>query len=497
MTPNAYISITDDELNLMREAITEESGFALDENNLNEIRSSVIERIRYNRFGTFREYYEFLKIRSNRKLELKELIQQLTVPETCFFRNETHFEVLRKHVLPEIIRKKTKDISRKTNNSSLRILSAGCATGEEPYSLAIMLLEEIGDIDNWEISILGTDINRIYLEKAKKAIYRNKALRNIPKILLDKYFIKNESGYLLKDRVKKMVVFHEHNLKNDAFDHIFAQELDLILCRNVTIYFTIETVKKVIEKFYNLLTDGGYLFIGHSETLWQISDKYEHIEFPSTFVYKKQLMPVPVKVEEKPFSQIPVITRVINIKIEKEHIQKVSPFSKELQDLHKEGLCFLEHKKYEEALDIFNSIIDRDSSFIHAYFSKATILANQAKYKEAIKTLENIITVDNLFKEAYFLMGVLNIKIGDFQRAIDEFKKTVYVDQNFILSYFNMANIYLYLGEIENAKREYKNTIKLLEVRSKEETIECSEGMSCDVLLMACKRNLARASYKR
>jgi chemotaxis protein methyltransferase CheR len=160
--------------------------------------------------------------------------------------------------------------------------------------------------ENWHISILGTDINRNVLACAKEATYGEKHIGHLPKEYLAKYFKVRGPTYILNTNVRECARFEYHNLAKDPFIDERMQNLDLIFCRNVMIYFDSQTSLRVIENFYNCLAREGYLFLGHSETLWQITDKFERVEFPQTFIYKKRLYPVQ-EGTMKPFIAVPEI----------------------------------------------------------------------------------------------------------------------------------------------------------------------------------------------
>jgi chemotaxis protein methyltransferase CheR len=168
-------------------------------------------------------------------------------------------------------------------------------------------MEVIPSYKDWNISILGTDINRNGLARAKEAIYGKKAIGHLPEEYLGKYFSAQRATYSLDPKVKALVQFEYHNLVKDPLIHEKMQNVDIVFCRNVTIYFDAKTTKRVLENFYNCLAEDGYLFLGHSETLWQITNKFERVEFPQTFIYRKGAGPVQEDAM-KPFMALPEIS---------------------------------------------------------------------------------------------------------------------------------------------------------------------------------------------
>lgn len=506
-------ALSDDEFTLFQKLLIEESGLYFSKDKSNSLCSTVNSRILELGYKSYQEYYNFLKFYPEGKIELRELFDLVTIGETFFFRNLPHFEALMKFVLPEIIRKK-EYLSLK----SLRLWSAGCSKGAEPYSIAIAIMEALGSCENWNISILGTDINRDALVSAKEAIYGVRDIQELPEGYLEKYFQRRGSSFILNENVKEMVNFEYHNLAKDSFKHDAMINLDMIFCRNVTIYFDLETTKRVIDNFYNCLLRDGYFFIGHSETLWQITNKFEMVEFPKTFIYKKTLYQRE-KLEEKPFVSVPEINLedfmsdkekaledrnlpegaglIAETKFEPQESNKLNALRGKFDSLlFKEATKLFHDKKYEEALLLLEKIIAKDKDQTRAYFAKATILANQERYQEAINELTKIISVDNLYIEAYFLLGVLSYKLGDFKQAEAQFRKVIYVDPGITLAYLNLGNIFLYQKEFSKAAKEFNNAIKLLEKKARDEMIRFSEDFTVDFLISACKNNLTKIAQR-
>lgn len=328
----------------------------------------------------------------------------------------------------------------------------------------------------------------------------------MPEGYLDKYFKKTGKDYILNKSVKKLVRFEYYNLVKGPFMQEGIQNLDIIFCRNVIIYFNSQTINQVINNFYNSLKPNGYLFLGHAENLWQIPNKFAAIEFPNTFLYKKVLHPIKEKVIE-PFIAIPDIhleelspvkkmdidtTAVFSEKIRQPSQPVKSELAEDLEPLQQQAVKFFNEKHYQDALLLFDKIIARDKNCICAYFAKATILANQAKYNEAIGELKKIIEVDNLHGQAYYLSGVLAYKIGNLKEAEAQFKKVIYIDPEIVLAHYNLGNIYLYQKKSKQADREFNNAVRLLEKRPKEERVRFCEDFTVEFLLRACRNSLAK-----
>ncbi len=232
---------------------------------------------------TAREYWDLLTAHASREAELRRLLNEVTIGETCLFRSVPQLDALRKVILPEIAAEKSKQVVKR-----LRVWSAGCSTGEEPYTLAMNLMEETqGPLKGWTVEILATDLNDRSIETAKAGIYGDYALRSTPDLYKRKYFNQiDEKRLEVKPEVKKNISFSRLNLQDDS-RMLFMKGMDLIFCCNVLIYFDGSSKTKVINHYYSNLNFGGYFFLGTSESLMNLSDKFRLVHFPGTIAYWK------------------------------------------------------------------------------------------------------------------------------------------------------------------------------------------------------------------
>src|SRR5713101_3007652 len=217
------------------------------------------------------------------KSRIEVLASHLTIGETYFFRDEKTFEILQNHILPELIS------SRQKTERRLRVWNAGCCTGEEPYSMAILLSRMIPDLESWNITILGTDINRRFLRKASEGIYRDWSFRSNPTWIQAKDFHRKNGLLEISPDVKKMVTLSYLNLAEDAFPSLSnnTNAMDLILCRNVLMYFSVEQARNVIGNFHRCLIDGGWLIVSPSETSHLLFSQFQTVSFPGATLYQK------------------------------------------------------------------------------------------------------------------------------------------------------------------------------------------------------------------
>ncbi len=232
---------------------------------------------------TPRDYWDQLTAQPSRDGELRQLLNEITIGETCLFRSQPQLDALRKVILPEIVGEKVKQTTKR-----LRIWSAGCSTGEESYTLAMNMLEEKERLlQGWTVEILATDLNDRSVETAKAGIYGDYAVRNTTDFYKRKYFVPVDDKKLqVRPEVKKLITFSRLNLQDDS-KMLFMKGMDLIFCCNVLIYFDGVSKSKVINHFFSNLNFGGYFFLGTSESLMKLNEQFHLVHFPGTIAYWK------------------------------------------------------------------------------------------------------------------------------------------------------------------------------------------------------------------
>ncbi len=245
------------------------------------LESRLARRMETTASKTCQDYYLLLKSPRGSE-ELKYLMDEITTNETYFFRNVPQLTALETKLLPEIVEAKNKMGFRK-----LRIWSAASSSGEEAYTMAMILLEKRATLlKDWIIEIVGTDINETVIAQAKEGIYNAYSVRNIPENYKRKYIREDNGKFILSPEVKKFVTFNKLNLYEDS-KMIFMKSFDFIFCANVLIYFDTASKSKVVQHFYNNLQPYGYFFVGQSESLHGVNDKFKTVHFPGGFGYKK------------------------------------------------------------------------------------------------------------------------------------------------------------------------------------------------------------------
>ena len=228
------------------------------------------------------EYFEHLTVRPTRQTELVALLNEITIGETCFFRSQPQLDALQQIIIPKIVEAKSKLPIRR-----LRIWSAGCSTGEEPYTLSMVLQEESQKrLKDWTIEILATDLNERALVQGKSALYGAYSTRHLTSYYRQKYFAPVGDQLQVLPSARASVTFSRLNLSDDA-RMTFMKSLDVIFCCNVLIYFDLASKRRVIQHFYNNLLPHGYLFLGHSESLYGVNEEFRLVHLPGATAYVK------------------------------------------------------------------------------------------------------------------------------------------------------------------------------------------------------------------
>lgn len=271
-----------DEFKEMRDYIYIKSGMYFPDSKKYLIDSRVTSRMEELSLDSLDAYLYYLKYDPKKEAELTKLLDEVTINETSFFRNMPQIDALKNIVLPNIIESK-----KEAGIKNINIWSAACSSGEEPYTIAIILKEVLGySINTWNINLLATDINTEVLEKAKKGVYTRNSLRNTPDDIKKKYFTENKDNFIISSEIKDRINFQRLNLVDRMKTRLIRSQ-DIIFCRNVLIYFDLESKKRVVSSLYNSLANNGHLFIGHSESLHGVSSAFKLMHLKGCMVYKK------------------------------------------------------------------------------------------------------------------------------------------------------------------------------------------------------------------
>lgn len=275
------IEMKEEEFRLLRDFIHERFGLYFADNQRGSLRGRLAGRVAALDLRSFEEYFHYLRFGPDHAAELDRLASYLTNNETYFFREKPQLEVFADAVLSAVKERKARDGDR-----TLRILSAGCSSGEEAYTLAMVVYDSAQFFWSWDVRITGLDVDVAALEKARRATYHRNSFRSIPAALVDRHFVRTPAGLVVKDSIRRLVSFRHGNLVEPAAYEGLAP-LDAIFCRNVLIYFSDAMIRRVAALFHDALAPGGHLFLGHAESLSRITSRFVPIRFQGAMAYRK------------------------------------------------------------------------------------------------------------------------------------------------------------------------------------------------------------------
>lgn len=421
--------------------------------------------------------------------QVETLAGCLTIGETYFFRDTVSFKIFKGNVLPELIR-------RHRDDRQIRIWSAGCATGEEPYSMAMLLAAMIPDIRDWKITILGTDINPRFLRKAGRGIYGAWSFRDTPAWVKARYFTKRQDGhFVIHPHLKEMVTFSCLNLAEDTYPSLLnnTNAMDMILCRNVLMYFTPDMEAKVIASLSRCLVEGGWLVVSPCEASKALLKDFSQGDFSGAPFYRRRSCPekegsrafstaralgeperdfrqgfhrpesfsVPAPFPEPPPARA----------AEAEAFPKGVDACAEAHLLYDQG-CYTEAKAKLVALLEFSPLSPRAMALL------ARVHANEGCLSQALEWSEKAIAADKINPGYRHLLAMILEEEGRMEDAVTTLKGVIYLDPDFTIAHFSLANLLRRLGRIEEAGKYFENALALLGRAKKDEIIAGSDGLT-------------------
>jgi chemotaxis protein methyltransferase CheR len=412
------------------------------------------------------------------KHQIEILAGHLTVGETYFFRDEKSFEILGKQIFPPLIH------ARRGTQQHLRIWSAGCSTGEEAYSIAILLDQQISDLQDWNVTILATDVNTHSLRKASDGVYKEWSFRNSPSWLKQRYFQKRKEGsFEVLPQVKKRVTFSYLNLAEDIYPSLLnnTNAMDIIFCRNVLMYFAPERAKKVIQNLHRSLVHGGWLIASPGETSHIPSQQFVTVSMTGTSVYQKEAEWIqPIK--SIPDWRVEEVEELHREAIPPQNIGE--PEKHEVEpDPYGEALRLYEQGRYELATEKLSASLLRNQDDARTMTLLARIHANQGKLSEALGWCHKAIAADKLNAVSYYLVATILQEQGHVEGAIRSLKRSLYLDQDFVLAHFALGNLALGQRRYKESDKYFENALSLLDRCRPEDILPESEGMTAGRLV--------------
>jgi len=448
--------------------------------------------------------------------ELNALVQELTVPETYFFRNMDQFRVFSEVVLPSRLR-------AQESYKQLRFLSAACASGEEAYTLAILLREVSAD-PSWDVSILGIDVNHAVLEKALRARYSTWALRETPLAVQRRWFRSEGREMVLDETIRTSVHFEAHNLVEDDPGVWQPETYDAIFCRNVIMYFTQEASKAVVARLTRALAPGGYLFLGHAETLRGLSHDFHLHHTHGTFYYQrkegtdqaaKRFSTGMVTVSTNASTTLATIvdessTWIDAICTATERVQAltVAPKQPSLPDrsvsLAHAGprwdLCIpldlLRTEQFTEALDVVQALPPESAHDPDVLLLQAVLLAHSGQLAPAEDVCRRLLKIDELNSGAHYVLALCREGARDQSAAANHDQVAVYLDPAFAMPRLHLGLLARRAGDSDNARRELGQALALLQREDASRLLLFGGGFNREALLGLCRAELIACGGK-
>jgi len=428
--------------------------------------------------------------------QIEALASSLTIGETYFFRERQSFQALEGEVLPRLIE------NRRGKDQRLRIWSAGCCTGEEPYSLAILLRRLIGELNDWQITILATDINPRFLKKAEEGVYGEWSFRGVAAALRERYFVRKAGGrFEVLPDIKRMVTFSYLNLAEDNYPSLLngTNAMDIILCRNVLMYFTPKRAIQVVREFHNALLEGGWLIVSPSESSNALYSQFVAVNFPDAIFYKKDghkpVARAPVGLPEQneadqsavAFSRMPPPEPQVSLANVNDdfvaHDAAERKTSESRQPLYTKSWDFYRQGLYDDAAHTLATLLAKDADNCKAMALLARVHANQGKLAEATQWCEKAIAADKLDPACYILHAMILQEQNAIANAMLALQRALYLDQSLVLAHFALGNLARQQGKTRAASKCFDNARRLLATYSAEQILPESDGMTAGRLM--------------
>lgn len=455
------VALTAEQFDFLRTVLARAAGLVFDDSRQESMAYSVAERLRE---SGARDVASYLLMLDN-PAERQRLLDEVTIQETHFFRNPPQVRALRMHVLPELVRQ------AEANGRRLRIWSAGCSTGEEPYSVAMMLRELLPSTAGWDVKVLATDVSSRALAAARTGRYGSRAVQLATPEELARFFRPSpDGGHEVRPEVRELVEFRHHNLVTEAVPFAPSERIDLVLCRNVTIYFGRDTTRALMTRLHHSLRDGGYLFLGHSETLWQVSEDFRLVSLgtgeSAAFVYRRlktepaaerrAILPDRRTQDEGP----PAPAAERRVRPRRAEAAPPSPSADQLLD-------------------------------------KTRVALSAGQYLEAAQLAAEASVAAPLRVEAFYLRGLALVDTGRDEEALVDLRKAVYLDPQLGFAHFLLAGVLARLGHPEAAAREYAAAADTLGLQPGDEAAEELGGRSVRELAELCRQLEHRHAAER
>jgi chemotaxis protein methyltransferase CheR len=443
------------------------------------LRRGLIARLRESQAQNW-EAYRRLLMSSAGETEFSQLLRCVTIGVTAFFRVASHFEALRETLVPATIAERP--------GGAIRVWSAGCATGEEAYSIAITLAEIGRDLRGSQTQILGTDVSAEAIAHARRGRYSERALSEMTPQRVARYFRRCAGGYEVKPELRRSVTFDEFSLARSSYPRAEGRPWDIIFCRNVTMYFRPETTRHVAARFHQVLWPGGFLVLGATESLSGVHGDFDVIEAQGAFVYVKPpvqsalaalrlpgvatRIQAPVATAEQPYAAPQWATRASD----EDEACRIALAAAAAEDW----------QQAQAALTPFAGVSCRP----RLRLLQAWLLASKGACDEAAELCRDLLALDPLLAGAHFILGVLAGRAGDHDQAAHHLSKAIYVDARLAPAYYYLGVAQSERGDYAAARRAFRGGLRALG-QGHDGGHDFSDGLTPDQWRQGCEERLA------
>ncbi len=397
--------------------------------------------------------------------EIEILASHLTVGETYFFRDQHTFDALEQHILPSLLQ------AREQHHRRLRIWCAGCCTGEEPYSIAILLDRLLPKNETWNITLLATDINPTFLRKAAEGEYGEWSFRNTPQWIKDRYFrVKRPGRFVIDPRIHQRVNFSFLNLADDSYPSLTnnTNAMDIILCRNVLMYFNSQRARTIIENFRSALLDGGWLIVSPAETSSSLFSSFTSVESRGAILYRK-LNNASVKPTVDVFPATINDFNAYPLGGEENAKQEAYPPMEAIEV----PLTTTEPVTHNDNTD--TRLVDEQTQQL---IQTARDFANQGRLDEAADWCRRAISADKLNPAHHYLLSAIQQEQGLADEAAQSLMRTLYLDPDFVIAHYALGNLRRVQGRGREAQRHFDNALAALRARPPDEMLLEADGLT-------------------
>lgn len=429
--------------------------------------------------GDVKRWMEALLVAPPDQAQLERLASHLTIGETYFFRDKPTFEMLAKHILPKLI------TARRSRERRLRLWSAACCTGEEAYSLAMLLHELLPDLTEWRVTILATDINPGFLRKAVAGIFGEWSFRAVPSWVQSRYCTQLSDGrHAVRPEVKRLVSFASLNLVDDMYPLLATDTnaMDVILCRNVLMYFAPAQIRKVVGRLHRTLVDDGWLVVSPSEASHTVFAQFATVNAPGVILYHKSsptetpALPDAVPSLQTPWVALPLAAdeagNLAPMETVPDEPTAPAPSAYAISSQN------YDEGRYVDAVEMLDAAVAGRRPESREFALLVRALGNQGRLDDALVWCERWIKAEKLDATARYLRAVVLFEKGATSEAHRSLQEALYLQPDFVLAHVTLGHTHLAMGQAASARQHFANALRLLTRCDQEKPVPESDGLT-------------------